>query len=681
MDSPYLRRRSQSSGAALSPPMVRPERSISSASSGTGSCAGMAGVRTVDGANTELLGSRSTPNLRCSVSLGSPGQLTPAERTPAAGCGRLFGMEALPVTPCLGSPLTTPTGRARATRDSRAGGAAASWLDSAMPLKASAAATKRLDRQEAQLQCLTDEVAVVRACLEQAGLLKEPQYQVRLHRQRFHRLLQTHPLHSDADILQAMSVHELASAIARAAALPGIQALSATSRGCRQAMSGLQRELTSMFASSILVVGGFGERGTWEGTAERFHPETGIWEVLPSLEAKGCLIGTAVIRGSLYAFPGAGPQIPAIPYADEVPLGATSPVAFERPPLTLERFDPAAGSWEKLAAPRKQHWNAATAVLHGRIYVCGGFDGGERKLPEVGPLQCVERFDPAIGRWEQLPRLNVGRDGARCAIAALKGCLYLCGGTWDSSVERFDDAADEGRGEWQDVAPMSVARSNSACAVVGGRLYLCGGTDHSECPLWSTERFDPECGCWETLPPMTDVRVSPAVGVVAGKIYLCGGTSGVSPGSFQYLSSAESFDPASPGAGWSSLPPMSAQRGFATTAVLDGKLYVIGGRGGVEFRRSVERFDPELGTWELLPPMRERRSMSSAAVIWSCRAAAGCTGHAAPPATGLPRATIEIIEDPNQFNLERAFPGWTSPLTITGTPQVNAQHRARQRLR
>merc|ERR1712046_508824 len=65
---------------------------------------------------------------------------------------------------------------------------------------------------------------------------------------------------------------------------------------------------------------------------------------------------------------------------------------------------------------------------------------------------------------------------------------------------------------------------------------------------------------------------------------------------------------------------MSARRGAATAAALNGRVYVCGGHERSELRRSVERFDPERGSWELLPPMRERRLAASAAALWCCRA-------------------------------------------------------------
>lgn len=52
--------------------------------------------------------------------------------------------------------------------------------------------------------------------------------------------------------------------------------------------------------------------------------------------------------------------------------------------------------------------------------------------------------------------------------------------------------------------------------------------------------------------------------------------------------------------------------------MLDGRLYICGGLDGWEFRRSVERFDPGSGMWELLPPMRGRRASAGAACLWAC---------------------------------------------------------------
>merc|ERR1711933_241074 len=89
---------------------------------------------------------------------------------------------------------------------------------------------------------------------------------------------------------------------------------------------------------------------------------------------------------------------------------------------------------------------------------------------------------------------------------------------------------------------------------------------------------EPGASSWELLPAMATCRLEPAVAVVAGRIYVCGGRDGV-----RFLSSAERFDPSL--GQWNALRPMSARRGAAAAAVLDGRLYVCGGHDGAESRR------------------------------------------------------------------------------------------------
>jgi len=58
---------------------------------------------------------------------------------------------------------------------------------------------------------------------------------------------------------------------------------------------------------------------------------------------------------------------------------------------------------------------------------------------------------------------------------------------------------------------------------------------------------------------------------------------------------------------------MAERRSAAAAAVVAGKLYVCGGFDGDVRLRSAERFDPDGGAWEPLPPMAERRSRVTSA--------------------------------------------------------------------
>mmetsp|Transcript_2438 Transcript_2438/g.7264 ORF Transcript_2438/g.7264 Transcript_2438/m.7264 type:complete len:608 (-) Transcript_2438:109-1932(-) len=569
---------------------------------------------------------------RCSVRLGSPAP--PHLTAPADRGEHCVRIGPLPMTPCLATPLTTPGGRARATRGGTAA-AGGAWMGSR-------AADLRLERlqnlveqQQVQIDCLCLEATVLRDCLVGAGVLSPEHLLARLHQKRFAAVLRVHPLYSDACFAAALATHELVVDMAISTGPSPIYALRAASRGLRQAVADVIPMLGQLFSRSIYVCGGF-DGAEETSTAERFDPAFGAWEPLPPMRKRRSVLAAAVIAGRLYVCGGHdGAHILS----------------------SAERFDPAAGEWEQLMSMQEQRWCAAAAVLNEHLYVCGGCNGEQA-------LSSVEHFDPAVGTWELLEPMAVGRRGAMAAVVG--GCLYVCGGSclseYLSSAERFDPAT----GSWKSIAPMSVGRGYAAAATVGSRLYMCGGCDGHQ-GLSSAESYDADRGdAWEALPPMSADRVSPAAAVVDGRIYVCGGRDGD-----HFLSSAERYNPEV--GRWEQLGPMSAGRGAAAAAVLGGQLYVCGGHDDAEFRRSVERFNPAGGSWELLPPMRGRRASASAASLWSCAGAPAPLGEQAPqaslPTGGLPVVGL-VATDAGGSALAHAGPGsdLPTPPSMLGTP-------------
>ena len=80
-------------------------------------------------------------------------------------------------------------------------------------------------------------------------------------------------------------------------------------------------------------------------------------------------------------------------------------------------------------------------------------------------------------------------------------------------------------------------------------------------------------------------------------------------------SCAERLDPREPH--WKMLPSMNTQRCFHTLAVLDEKIYSIGGynpeaRAGVA---TVELYDPRMPSWVAVKPMKYSKACHSSAVL------------------------------------------------------------------
>ena len=103
----------------------------------------------------------------------------------------------------------------------------------------------------------------------------------------------------------------------------------------------------------------------------------------------------------------------------------------------------------------------------------------------------------------------------------------------------------------------------------------------ASCMLWeaadgflsSVERYDPATNAWEAVASMATARDSHALAVLDGKLYAVGGNDGA------FLSSVEQYDPALDA--WEAVAPIAEAREAHGVAALDGKLYVVPSLGKV----------------------------------------------------------------------------------------------------
>jgi len=243
-----------------------------------------------------------------------------------------------------------------------------------------------------------------------------------------------------------------------------------------------------------------------------------------------------------------------------------------------------------------------------RLLVIGGSSGGVR-------LNSLERYDPSTNEWEEETVAPMPTPRRYVRTAALDGKLYAAGGVSEADnlaapnlVERYDLATNA----WEAVTPMATARASHAMAVLDGRLYAAGGHNDDEdghtSYLTSVERYDPATNAWEAVAPMATARCNFAMAVVDGKLYAVGGYDS------DYFSSVERYDSALDA--WEAVAPMTVRRVAFGVAVLDGKLYAVGGSAGNGgHRSSVERYDPALDAWEAVAPMAAARCHLAVAVL------------------------------------------------------------------
>jgi N-acetylneuraminic acid mutarotase len=114
---------------------------------------------------------------------------------------------------------------------------------------------------------------------------------------------------------------------------------------------------------------------------------------------------------------------------------------------------------------------------------------------------------------------------------------------------------------------------------------------------------------WSTLTPMPTARGEFGVAVVNGKIFGIGGLNGDG----LPLNTNEEYNPQTDM--WASMTPMPTPRSGFAIAVYDGKIYVIGGSVGNGFVGNNEVYDPVNNTWEPKASMPTPRADLSASVV------------------------------------------------------------------
>lgn len=276
------------------------------------------------------------------------------------------------------------------------------------------------------------------------------------------------------------------------------------------------------------------------------------------------------------------------------------------PADSVERFDPATGSWARMPRMQVPRRACAATSTGGRLFVMGGVD-------VATPLeegQRPERLDPVTGTWTLLP--PIGRQFTHAAAAACGGFVYVFGGLSCGSVldqaQRFDPI----QNVWEALDPMPTPRFECAAAATRSEIYVLGGANVCGDPLAAAESYSPATGRWQALPPLAAPRYGCAAAAVRGVVYVIGGH-----GFWESLSEAESYDPSS-GHGWRPLPPMPTPRNRCGAAASGGLIYVFGGNSNGSDVLTVERFNPEASEWlDPAPSLPTARGHCIAAAVSS----------------------------------------------------------------
>ncbi|MEM8670771.1 MAG: kelch repeat-containing protein [Planctomycetota bacterium] len=166
---------------------------------------------------------------------------------------------------------------------------------------------------------------------------------------------------------------------------------------------------------------------------------------------------------------------------------------------------------------------------------------------------------------------------------------------------------------WEAVSTDGPGLQGLAMVAHDGKLYRIGGftaknKDGEDRNLWSQANvtcFDPSTNKWSDMAPMPEPRSSFDAAVLDGKIYVVGGWQMQGDGETQWHKSAYMLDLSKPDSKWKALPEPPFQRRALSIAAHDGKVYVLGGMqraGGPSTR--VDVFDPKTNQWSEGPSLQ-----------------------------------------------------------------------------
>ncbi len=290
--------------------------------------------------------------------------------------------------------------------------------------------------------------------------------------------------------------------------------------------------------------------------------------------------------------------------------GSTAPLAAQEAPRNDQ------GTWQRIYPSNSPTARHETSFVHlgGKFYLIGGRES-----------QKVQIYNPATNSWSDgasAPILMhhiqpIAVDGLIYAIAAYSG--HCCTGEFGASHVYVYDPV---QNKWFQMTQIPSNRRRGAAGVVHyqDKFYIVGGLSGGHGSTATSynyfDVYDAAKGTWQTLPNAPHARDHFGAAVVNGKLYALGGRASVGGSFFNntvpqvdvYNFSTNS---------WSTLPASSNlpnPRAGNAAAVLDGEILVIGGEGHGSAYTRTDAFNPSNGTWRQLSSMTQARHGTTASV-------------------------------------------------------------------
>lgn len=289
----------------------------------------------------------------------------------------------------------------------------------------------------------------------------------------------------------------------------------------------------------IYAIGGCSNGGV-VGTNEMYDPETGTWTTKEPMPTARAAFGIAVYQNKIHVMGGYVPYDFFFSQAHEV-------------------YDPLTDTWETKSGTEFSAFFCAN-VVNDKLYVMGG---QRQVFYPHGTIDQNMVYDPLTDSWIDLMPMPIGVSDYASAVVDNK--IYVMGGRSGSvtadniPTQIYDTETDT----WSTGTQISSIVFNAAAGATSGefapkRIYVMGGIDYSkrvasgfrlslydpEITSDLTQIYDPETDVWTTGEPMLTSRYGLGVAVIDDKIYAIGGKKGGEAYPTEYYSKTEMYTPA-----------------------------------------------------------------------------------------------------------------------------------------
>jgi N-acetylneuraminic acid mutarotase len=280
--------------------------------------------------------------------------------------------------------------------------------------------------------------------------------------------------------------------------------------------------------------------------------------------------------------------------------------AFNFPSTTNAAIKEA--SWTSMAPMPTARGGLGVAVLNGKIYAIGGFNGDLS-------LNTNEEYNPVTNQWDTKTPMPTARSGF--AIAVYGGKIYAIGGTVGNGYVANNEAYDPITNTWETKASMPTPRADLCANIVNDKIYLIGGKKYSSTtPFYGetniNEVYDPATDTWTTKTPIPTAVLGYASAVVNDKIYVIGGSpQPISLGSTIMVDLNQVYDTQTDK--WSTVAQLPSVASYGAAGATVGfmapaQINYIGGFSANAFSGKTQIYNPEKNSWsqgDLMPTPRE----------------------------------------------------------------------------